>query len=130
MQELHERCAYALQYLIAKEDEEDRKKQETAERAILICTHAASLIAVARALTGRMPADPAEEDFQTYTAGISKFTRRALPDRQEHVSSKKWEKGMEIPKIGWQNGKGVRGGWDCVLNSDCSHLTGGEERGW
>ena len=37
---------------------------------------------------------------------------------------------MDVPQIDWRAGKGVAGGWDCVLNGDCSHLEGGEERGW
>lgn len=37
---------------------------------------------------------------------------------------------MDVPKADWRAGKGVAGGWDCVINSDCSHLEGGEERGW
>ena len=130
VQELHNRCAYALQYIISKEDEDDRFNGSTEDRAILVCTHAASLIAMGRVLTGHMPEDLTEEDFTTYTAGISKFSRRNLPDRERPVSVKKWEKGMDIPKVGWKNGKGVGGGWDCVINSDCSHLSGGKERGW
>jgi len=30
----------------------------------------------------------------------------------------------------WAGGRGVRGGWDCEVNCDCSFLSGGEERGW
>ncbi|KAG7133827.1 hypothetical protein HYQ45_008052 [Verticillium longisporum] len=30
----------------------------------------------------------------------------------------------------WKDGKGVRGGWICTQNSDCSFLSSGEERGW
>lgn len=41
----------------------------------------------------------------------------------------KWEAGMNVPKTNWRAG-GVAGGWDCLLNSDCNHLEGGEERGW
>lgn len=35
-----------------------------------------------------------------------------------------------LPDAAWMNGKGVAGGWECLLNSDCTHLSGGEERGW
>ncbi len=41
-----------------------------------------------------------------------------------------WEAGMDVPKGDWRAGKGVAGGWHCVINSDCEHLEGGEERGW
>lgn len=96
--------------------------------AILICTHAASLIAVGRALTGRMPEDICEEDFKTYTCGISKFKRRVIPWSWQRL--KQVKAGEGIPKIDWEHRRGVAGGWDCVSNGDCSHLDGGEERGW
>lgn len=41
----------------------------------------------------------------------------------------KWEVGMDVPKVEWRAG-GVAGGWDCVVNSNCDHLDGGQERGW
>ena len=42
----------------------------------------------------------------------------------------KWEVGMnDVPETNWRAG-GVAGGWDCLLNGDCNHLEGGEERGW
>ncbi|KAL9103686.1 MAG: hypothetical protein Q9163_001280 [Psora crenata] len=130
IEELHDRCAFALQYLLTKEDEDDYRNETTADRSILICTHAASLIAIGRVLTGRMPDDLAEEDFLAFTAGISKFTRRTLPTRQNQAPVKKWEKGEAFPEVDWKNDKGVAGGWDCVVNGDCSHLQGGQERGW
>jgi len=120
---LHDRCAYALEHIISHEDGAD---EET--RAILICTHAASMIAVGRALTGVMPDDMCEDEFKTYTCGISKFVRK-LP-LSSTSRYKKWEAGMEIPAKEWRNGKGVAGGWDCVLNGECGHLDGREERGW
>lgn len=42
----------------------------------------------------------------------------------------KWEPGMGVPMADWRGGKGVAGGWDCVINGNCNHLDGGEERGW
>lgn len=30
----------------------------------------------------------------------------------------------------WRREGGVAGGWDCLLNSSCEHLSEGEERGW
>lgn len=35
---------------------------------------------------------------------------------------------LKVPD--WRGGKGVNGGWDCVLNGDCSYLSNGAERGW
>lgn len=99
--------------------------------AIVICTHAAPLIAIGRVLTGRVPVEVGEDDFKTFTAGITRFERRdpRLP-RQEDGAIKALCEEDRIPDVDWLNGKGVMGGWDCVLNGDCRHLEGGEERGW
>ena len=51
-----------------------------------------------------------------------------MDEGQENLE--KWEPGMNVPKMDWRSGKGVAGGWDCVINGDCKHLEGGEERGW
>ena len=106
---------------------------ETPEpKAVLLCTHAASLIAIGRVLTGHMPEDVNEEDFKPFTCGLSKFVRRSIPPRQREELLEKSESSSEDPAadIDWRDGKGVAGGWDCVLNGDCSFLDGGEERGW
>jgi len=36
----------------------------------------------------------------------------------------------QMPTLDWRDGRGVQGGWDCVVSGDCSFLSGGEERGW
>ena len=138
IEELHDRCAYAMQSIIDAEDAAERGSiDKDQERAILICSHAASMIAIGRALTGQVPTDLSVDDFQTYTCGVSKFIRRSEKskfglgseaDTSEPV--KKWWPGAGIPKFDWRSGKGVGGGWDCVVNSTCAHLSGGEERGW
>lgn len=100
-------------------------------RAIVICTHAATLYAIGRALTGRMPGDISEEDFHVFTCGLSRFVRRGsgLDGGRDTVES--WRGlGSPISKVEWRGGRGVGGGWECVLNGDCSFLSGGEERGW
>ena len=84
------------------------------------------MIAIGRALTGRIPDDITEDDFKTFTCGISKFERRSLKQPEDEAVGG----GLGIPKVKWKNGRGVLGGWDCVVNGDCSHLEGGEERGW
>ena len=101
-------------------------------KAVLLCTHAASLIAIGRALTGKMPEDVNEEDFKPFTCGLSKFVRRPIQPRQEGEPLEPLESGSRGPatNVDWRDGKGVGGGWDCVLNGDCSFLDGGEERGW
>lgn len=120
--ELHDRVAYALHKIV---EDCDREGVE----AILICTHAASLIAIGRALTGRMPENIEEEDFRPFTCGLSTFVRRG---GGEGVSPVKEWSGVEneIPEVQWRGGKGVQGGWTCTVSGDCSFLKGGEERGW
>ena len=81
-----------------------------------------------------MPEDMNAEDFRPFTCGISKFVRRgvgsaATPETGKH-EVEKWQLGMAIPHVDWEGGKGVANGWDCIMNGDCSHLAGGEERGW
>ncbi len=72
-----------------------------------------------------MPSDVKEKDFRPFTCSISKFVRRAVESGVRNGSD--GEKGVVKE---WKGGKGVKGGWDCVVNGDCSHLDGGEERGW
>ncbi|KAJ9604549.1 C6 zinc cluster transcription factor-like protein [Cladophialophora chaetospira] len=121
IEELHERVATALATIVKDVDEEySRMGRGDEEVTILISGHAAPIIASGRALTGQVPDDWDEEDFQCFTCGLSKFVRRHLPPteaqrRQDYYT---------------ERAQGVAGGWDCVLNSDCSHLSHGEERGW
>ncbi|KAL8927313.1 MAG: hypothetical protein Q9208_002490 [Pyrenodesmia sp. 3 TL-2023] len=110
--QLHDRVAYALSHIICTVDAETGHDKDI---AILICTHAATLIATGRCLTGEMPQHACEEDFLAPCAGISKFVRRM---------------GREGDDREWRGGKGVCGGWDCLLNGNCDHLTGGAERTW
>jgi len=125
--QLHARCAFVLSQIITHVDSETGGDPV----AIAVCTHAAPLIAIGRVLTGHMPADFQEDDFMTFTAGITRFDRRDLVNvHRPHEVAHGLSDGNEVPYIGWMNGKGVMGGWDCVLNSDCRHLKGGAERGW
>ncbi len=125
--QLHDRCAYAMTRIVA-----DLDAEATEPKTVLLCTHAASLIAIGRVLTGSMPDDVNEEDFKPFTCGLSKFVRRVAPPQAEGKHIEIWDsgKGGSMPRIDWKNGKGVGGGWNCVLNGDCSFLDGGEERGW
>lgn len=133
--QLHDRIAYCLQKIIEKADADPSKP-----KALLICTHAAAMISIARALTGLMPDDPHEDDFQCFTCSFSKFTRRQkeleglATARDDAVDDKqtRWDpnNANEVPDVHWRGGKGVAGGWDCEINADCSFLEGGEERGW
>ena len=122
IEELHDRTAYALHRIIERSNRDGVK-------AICLCTHAATLIAIGRVLTGRMPKDVGEEDFRPFTCGVSTFVRRKGKGVVGQVEE--W-KGPEskIPRTQWREGNGVGGGWDCTVSGDCSFLTGGEERGW
>ncbi|KAL2833940.1 histidine phosphatase superfamily [Aspergillus pseudoustus] len=141
--QLHNRLATALAGIIAEVDAEvaaieaSQPPEKRTSKAILICSHAAPLIAMGRVLTGNMPADSSEEDFFVFTSGLSTFRRRG-PGAEVEV--KKGERilapgtrvtdpvGTIVPE--WEGGRGVGGGWDCVVNGDCSFLSGGAERGW
>lgn len=100
--ELHHRVRKALEHIITTLDNEPEQP-----KTVLLCTHAATMIAAGRVLTGRMPDNPDDDDFQCYTAGLSKFVRRSTDPN-----------------------KGVPGNWKCELNSETSYLSGGAERGW
>ena len=128
--QLHTRVATALSRIISYADIESGEE----EVAILVCTHAATMIAAGRVLTGVMPRDINEPDFRTFTCGLSKFVRRSRREGGEEDESalettERAGEGM-LSNAAWTNGKGVAGGWDCLLDSDCTHLSGGEERGW
>lgn len=99
-------------------------------KAVLISTHAASMIVIGRVLTGTMPEDPNEEDFKCFTCSLSRFERKDKHTKASEVEFWNENAPDHIPDVGWGDGKGVVGGWDCVINGDCSFLSGGEERGW
>jgi transcription factor C subunit 7 len=164
--QLHDRLATTLAAIIARVDSEveifealqpHSSPMARSSKAIMICSHAAPLIAMGRALTGYMPEDPDEEDFKVFTTGLSTFVRRKRPtvirsrsgsgDREGNLvtGTSSEQAGEDVigrlapgTKVGgphikvpdWTEGKGVGGGWDCISNSDCGFLSGGEERGW
>jgi transcription factor C subunit 7 len=131
IEELHDRVATALARIVRDVDEEFAQAGRGSEEVtILISGHAAPIIASGRALTGDVPEDWDEEDFRCFTCGLSKYVRRQMPpsvedggeSRQAYYDTTDWR--STVP------GQGVAGGWECILNSDCSHLSQGEERGW
>lgn len=139
--QLHNRVAAALEGIIADVDaeikalEENQPPEQRTSKAILMCGHAAPLIAMGRALTGKMPEDSSVEDFFVFTAGLTTFRRRGAAIGGEVrvgggvlADGTKLCRSKGVPE--WENGRGVGGGWDCVSNGDCSFLSGGAERGW
>lgn len=67
--ELHDRVAATMQEIISQCDRDGI-------RAIVICTHAAVVIALGRVLTGAMPDSVDVEDFSAFTCGLSTYRRR------------------------------------------------------
>ena len=125
IESLHDRVAYALNGIVESLDEDKAQP-----KAVLLSTHAAVIIAIGRVLTGNMPEDFTEEDFRCGTCCLSKYVRRRNGKNNETVGEWTETQPETIPVIDWKNGNGVKGGWDCQLNGDCSFLTGGEERTW
>lgn len=127
--QLHDRVAYALHRTIETLDQDP-----TEPKALLICTHAATMIAIGRALTGLMPEDEGQEDFRCGTCALSVFKRRRGRDgeRGSDAGIATWSSAApeKIPDVRWRDGRGVAGGWDCEVNGDCSFLDNGEERSW
>ncbi|KAJ5596870.1 Histidine phosphatase superfamily clade-1 [Penicillium hetheringtonii] len=139
--QLHNRVAAALEGIIADVDAEitaleaNQPLEQRTSKAILMCGHAAPLIAMGRALTGNMPEDSSVEDFFVFTAGLSTFRRRGAATSGEiRVKGGVLAEGTKLCRSkgvpDWENGRGVGGGWDCISNGDCSFLSGGAERGW
>lgn len=138
--ELHDRVATTMDALISECDRDG-------VRAVLLCSHAAVVIALGRVLTGDMPENVEVEDFRAFTCGLSVYRRRRKSstvtvsktggqqqqEQQQGPGSSTSARNADPPikhKPSWRGGRGVSGGWDCDMNSDCSHLSGGEERGW
>ncbi|KAK3302104.1 histidine phosphatase superfamily [Chaetomium strumarium] len=138
--ELHDRVAATLEALIAECDRDG-------VRAILLCSHAAVIIAMGRVLTGHMPENVEVEDFKCFTCGLSMYRRQPPNNRLISAESRASRDGImrqatdacgvdHHAKAGsalgtsWRAGKGISGGWNCELNSDCTHLSLGAERGW
>lgn len=139
--QLHNRVAAALEGIIADVDAEitaseaDQSPEQRTSKAILICAHAAPLIAMGRVLTGNMPEDSSVEDFFVFTAGLSTFQRKGTSKGgnvrvggEVLAEGTKLYRSKGVPE--WENGRGVGGGWDCTSNGDCSFLSEGAERGW
>ncbi|KAL4934476.1 phosphoglycerate mutase family protein [Aspergillus undulatus] len=142
--QLHNRLATTLAGIIREVDAEvnaleaSLPAEDRTSKAILICSHAAPLIAIGRVLTGHMPLDSGEEDFYVFTAGLSTFRRRrgGMGFVAEEKGKGSLAEGTRITNPedtsvpDWEGGRGVGGGWDCVVNCDCSFLSSGAERGW
>ncbi|MCJ1308591.1 hypothetical protein MMC25_002244 [Agyrium rufum] len=127
---LYQRCARALSAAIKHADEDGIE-------TLVICTHAAAIIAIGRVLTSVVPVDEDVTDFHTYTCGISRFERKAtvsgngIADRPNGAPPTK-EASNESPAAARKPGefREQLGEWICVENSVCGHLSNGPERSW
>ncbi|KAI1660373.1 phosphoglycerate mutase-like protein [Daldinia decipiens] len=155
--QLHDRVAQAIDFIIRRSDQEGHK-------VVLVCTHAAVVIALGRVLTGQT-----EKDFGAFTCGLSKYRRQrssaanqtstkseykaetdaiipaaqvdgevGVPRSQTHSKTDPASNvdlqphNSKSPDPGSQGrvSSGLYGSWTCELDSECSFLRGGEERGW
>lgn len=66
--ELYSRVSRALKAVIKQCDEEGVK-------SIVICSHAAAIVAMGRVLTGKIPEDPEVDDFKAFTCGLTTYRR-------------------------------------------------------
>ncbi|KAF5677892.1 transcription initiation factor [Fusarium heterosporum] len=114
IKDLYVRVAAAMQGIIDRCDAEGK-------RAVVLCTHAAVVIALGRVLTGRIPDAVEEEDFHAFTCGLSRYRRRGT--RRSSVANPN-ESQASVSE------RSSVGEWQCELDSDCSFLSSGEERGW
>ncbi|ODA82788.1 hypothetical protein RJ55_01297 [Drechmeria coniospora] len=118
--ELQDRVAVALRAIIDRCDAEGT-------RAVLLCSHAAVIIVLGRILTGQVPEAADTDDFYAYTCGLSVF-RRAAPVEEGRVQGPRPLSADRVETN--KTSRSLLGGWQCELNSDCSFLSGGQERGW
>lgn len=128
VKEIHDRAAYALSRIIEAIDKEHLSNPNfpTAPKAILLCAHAATNIAIGRVLVGDENAD-----IKTGTCSLSVYQRRSVA----HVPGGKAtvpppNSNGTVPQVDWTGGRGVGGGWIQKVNGDCSFLKNGEERNW
>ncbi|TGJ80578.1 hypothetical protein E0Z10_g8176 [Xylaria hypoxylon] len=120
--QLYERVASCIEAVIAHCDRQGKK-------SVLISTHAAVVIALGRVLTATVPDDVGADDFRAFTCGLSEYRRREI--YQDHGLALGSGSNIPTSKDPYQRCSfGLSTYWTCNVNSDCSFLHGGEERGW
>ncbi|KAI1426235.1 histidine phosphatase superfamily [Xylaria sp. FL1777] len=121
--QLYERVASCMDAIIAQCDKEGKK-------SVLISTHAAVVVALGRVLTARIPEDATVEDFKAFTCGLSKYRRQGV-DQDYNIALNSWGPSRPESKNPYQRPSfGLSSHWACEVNSNCSFLHNGEERGW
>jgi transcription factor C subunit 7 len=133
VEQVHARAAAAVERIVAA-------CEADGVRAVLICTHAPLVVAVARALVGR-PRDLAEPDFVAYTCGLMTFVRGDAPGDAPVDAAKVKARGDATVNARGDSTVNATAdvdaantardsAWVCTVNADCSFLSGGPERGW
>ncbi|KAG5941384.1 hypothetical protein E4U60_007919 [Claviceps pazoutovae] len=143
LEQLQDRIAKALRGIVEQCDADG-------SRAVVLCTHAAVIIMIGRILTGQFPVKVDSDDFKAYTCGLSVYarsepvvaslvrtetedsfaslnSRRPLSHNEQDTTADMTADTMTDRTA---DTTAVIGGWQCHLNSDCSFLSGGPERGW
>ncbi|KAK9480600.1 phosphoglycerate mutase-like protein [Lipomyces japonicus] len=120
IRELHDRAATALAQLISTINQ-----TKTDVKTLLICSHAATIIALGRALVG----DDTVE-IRTGTCSISVYESAAGDDNNDNNNNNNTATTTTTTTTtNYYNNKGL-GKWKFVANGYTAHLTNGEERHW
>ncbi|QUC19424.1 uncharacterized protein UV8b_03665 [Ustilaginoidea virens] len=123
LEQLQDRVTRALRGIIEQCDADGT-------RTIVLCSHAAVIILMGRILTGQVPASVDVDDFHAYTCGVSLYSRRKASSATGGRITDDSRHGRDSASSNPDDKADVTGNWDCDLNSDCSFLSGGQERGW
>ncbi|KAG5971339.1 hypothetical protein E4U55_001266, partial [Claviceps digitariae] len=128
LEQLQDRITKALRGIIEQCDADG-------SQAVVLCSHAAVIILMGRILTGQFPARVDTDDFKAYTCGLSVYGRSKTAaegsggaiagDSFDSLASRHDCRPPSEP----ETAANTIGGWTCHLNSDCSFLSGGPERG-
>ncbi|KAI1353037.1 histidine phosphatase superfamily [Xylaria sp. FL0043] len=121
--QLYERVASCIETIIAQCDREGKK-------SVLISTHAAPVVALGRVLTAKVPDDETLEDFKAFTCGLSKYRRQGIGHDGHLALGFRGASRSKLETPSQRSGFALSSHWTCEENSDCSFLSGGEERGW
>ncbi len=121
--QLYERVASCIEAIVTRCDKEGKK-------SVLISTHAAVVVALGRVLTATVPDDATVEDFRAFTCGLSKYQRQGVDQSCSPALDSRAPSRPKFKDAYQRRSFGLSSHWACKVNSDCSFLYGGEERGW
>ena len=113
--QLYERIAATVRDIVERCDAEGK-------RAIVLCTHAAVVIALGRILTGNVPESPDVDDFQAFTCGLSVYYRKGASGSSNLADEKLVPSatglGMDLPPCLYSTAM------DAPLTINCTHRLG------